>query len=159
MRQSPMRTISPSGFCSWNSSRATFDPSTTTGDRERRERRGLRQRAQQRFRVVERQVVGHAAEAGHRAGRLVAAGEDDQQVGADLGELADDVAPRSLAERGQHDHRGDADRHAEQREHRAAPVAQQRPAGEARDRLGLHAGALRPASSSPRSVISAPLTR
>ena len=48
---------------------------------------------------------------------------DREEVGAELGELAEDVVARALADRGEQDHRGDADGDAEHREHRAQPVA------------------------------------
>ena len=60
-------------------------------------------------------------------------GTHDQQVRADARELVDHVAPRSLAERGQGHHRGHADRHAEQRQGGAQPVAAEGAEGEAEE--------------------------
>ena len=60
-----------------------------------------------------------------------AAGQNDDEIGADRRKLADDITPRPVAERRQDDDGGDADRHGEHRQRRAHRVAGRRVAGEA----------------------------
>ena len=60
-----------------------------------------------------------------------AAGQHDDEIGADRRELPDDIAPRPVAERRQDDDGGDADRHGEHRQRGAHRVAGRRIAGEA----------------------------
>jgi hypothetical protein len=67
--------------------------------------------------VLQRQVAlgfadQHPLKAG--AGRVGPAGEHDQQIRAERGELAGDVATRAFADRSQHHNRRDADRYREQ---------------------------------------------
>ena len=109
----------------------------------RRDALHLGHRAQDRLDVLEREVVGHADRAREEPGGLVAAGEDDDEVGADRRELLGDVAARAFAERGEEDHRPDADRHADQAEHGAQPVAEQGAQGEEDEIVDAHARRVR----------------
>jgi hypothetical protein len=73
-------------------------------------------RRAQRARVVERQRAHRGRNAGRRGpGGLGLARRDADDVGAELGELGEHEAVDALADRGQQDHRGDADGDAEQR--------------------------------------------
>ena len=109
-------------------------PAPTTSGATRRTA-GLRA---QRERVVEREVARRLADehAGHRAGGLACG------PGATISRLVpsepnwlSDVAPRALAERGERDDRGDADRHREQHQ-RAARADSRAAARAARTRAG-----------------------
>ena len=83
--------------------------------------------AQQRHRIVQGQVArGGAEQRWCPAGGLGASGQHDQQVRAELRELADHVAARALAECGQQHHRGDTDTHREQHQQGAGACAAQR---------------------------------
>ena len=62
------------------------------------------------------------------------------QVGAELGELTDDVLSGALAQSGQQHHGGHSHRHAERRQHRPQPVRRQRAEGETQQGEGVHAG-------------------
>jgi hypothetical protein len=70
--------------------------------------------ARQRLGVVQRQRPRAAGQADRGAAGLGASRMDTDDIGAELGELGQHVAMDALADRGQQDHRGDADRDAEQ---------------------------------------------
>ena len=94
--------------------------------RDRHHRRDARD-AGERLRVVDRELARGAAEDAGDAERLRLARVDGDDVGAELGELAEHVDARALADRGQQDHRGDADRDAQHREERAQRCARSAP--------------------------------
>ena len=62
-------------------------------------------------RVVDGQVArrGRDGVGGIETAGPGAAGQDDDEIGADRGELADDVAPRAIAKGGEDDDGGNAD--------------------------------------------------
>ena len=66
------------------------------------------------------------------------AGDDDQEVRTERGELARDVPARALAEAREHHDRRNADRHADHREDRPQAVSPEGTPGEAEEVEGAH---------------------
>ena len=92
----------------WGMARLTTSPGETSLDR---------------LGVLEREVVGSAAEARERAGGLRLAREHDQEVRAERLELSGDEPSRAFAERGEQHDGAHADRNTQEAESRAQPVA------------------------------------
>ena len=97
--------------------------------------------AAQRAGVVDAQV---ARRAGDGVGRVEttgagASGQHDDQIGADRGKLADDVAAGAIAQRSENDDGSDPDRHGEHRKRRPHRVAGGRVASKAQGVSQAHA--------------------
>jgi hypothetical protein len=111
--------------------------------------------ALQRLGIVQRQRPRAARQAGQRAAGLCLARMHADDVGAELGEFGQHVAMDALADRGQQDHRGDADGDAEQGQEAAQALRDGRMARRAA-RLRESARIMANASSGPAPDPAAP---